>query len=108
MSGWSARALPPLVRALAVGACVPPQATWIRRERPVSAPPPPPQSAPPPPVSTEGAGGHGGGGPVHVVQKGETLYRYARQYGVDLDVLMGLIQHSGTCTHAVGLVLGTP
>lgn len=108
MSGWSARALPPLVLALAVGACVPPQATWIRRERPVSAPPPPPQSAPPPPVSTEGAGGHGGGGPVHVVQKGETLYRIARQYGVDLDELMDLNQISDPRTLAVGRELVLP
>jgi len=106
MSRWSARALAPFVLALGLGACVPPQATWVRRERP-AAPPPPPSPAPPP-VSTEGAGGHGGEGPVHVVQEGETLYRIARQYGVDLDELMDLNEISDPRTLAVGRELLLP
>lgn len=106
MSGWNARALAALALALAVGACAPPKATWLRRER--SVPPPPPKSASRAPVPTEGAGGHGGSGPVHVVQEGETLYRIARHYGVDLDELMDLNQISDPRTLAVGRELALP
>jgi murein DD-endopeptidase MepM/ murein hydrolase activator NlpD len=43
-----------------------------------------------------------------VVQEGETLYRIARQYGVDLDELMDLNQISDPRTLAVGRELALP
>lgn len=102
MSGWIARGL--LLSALALGACTPPKATWMRRPdpRPTRAP------ARPAAVSVDGAGGHGGAGPVHVVQEGETLYGIARKYGVDVDELMDKNEISDPRTLAVGRELVLP
>lgn len=102
MSGWIARGL--LLSALALGACTPPKATWVRRSPPRAVPPPARPAVAPP----GGGGGHGGSGPVHVVQEGETLYGIARHYGVDVDELMDKNEISDPRTLAVGRELALP
>lgn len=109
MSARIARGL--LLAALALGGgCAPPKATWLRREARAPAAPtaPRPTKTAPTAVPLDGAGGHGGSGPVHVVQEGETLYRIARKYGVDLDELMDLNEISDPRTLAIGRELLLP
>lgn len=89
---------------LALGGCAP-HATWVRHQRPLPAVAPQPSE---PPIPLEGGGGHGGNGPVHVVEKGETLYRIALRYGVDLDELMDVNQIGDPGTLAVGRELVLP
>lgn len=87
--------------------CTPPKGSWVRRDRPVAPPPPAARSAAPIPL--EGGGGHAGGsGPVHVVEKGENLFRIALRYEVDLDELMDLNQISDPKNLAVGRELLLP
>lgn len=110
MSAWIARGL--LLAALALGACGPPKATWLRREpsptRGSEARPATSSPSARPAVSVDGAGGHGGSGPVHVVQEGENLYRIALKHGVDLDELMDLNEISDPRSLAVGRELALP
>lgn len=77
-----------LVLACAAAAfcgCVPPRATgtWDTPKTPAAAGTA--GAAAEPPVSTAAAGGHATSGRVHVVQRGENLYRIALKYGLTAD-----------------------
>lgn len=89
---------------LLLGGCAP-HATWVRHQRPLPAAAPQPSE---PPIPLAGGGGHGGSGPVHVVEKGENLYRIALRYGVDLDELMDVNQIGDPGALAVGRELVLP
>lgn len=90
-----------LLAALGAG-CVAPQASWRAPGRSKAAAPPPSQTAPTPTQGSKSAER------VHVVAKGETLYRIATMHGVDLDELMDVNQIGDPRQLAVGRELVLP
>lgn len=96
--------------ALLSSGCVAPRPTWVR-------PPSPSRQAPVvpvapvekgPPVDTSTAGGHGSDETIHVVQKGENLYRISLLYGVSQDELADANEITDPTKLAVGTELVIP
>lgn len=99
--------------ALFSSGCVAPRPTWVRHgtapNRQVGASDAPKPRVGGPPVDTSTAGGHGGSGErVHVVQKGENLYRISLLYGVSQDELADANEITDPTRLAVGTELVIP
>ncbi|WP_373048481.1 M23 family metallopeptidase [Vulgatibacter sp.] len=100
--------------AVAITGCVPPRATWARDTGTApaataagagSASAGAERKAP---VSTTGGGGHGSDGLVHVVQRGENLYRIALHYGLSADEVADANEITDPTQLAVGRELVIP
>ena len=96
--------------AVAIAGCVPPRATgrWDTPKTPAAAGTAPRSAGGAPPVDTASAGGHAAAGRVHVVQRGENLYRIARKYGLTADEVADANEITDPTQLAVGRELVIP
>lgn len=95
---------------MVITGCVPPRPTvrWEPAGTPARAAAAAPAQAKGPPVSTESAGGHATSGRVHVVQRGENLYRIALEYGLSADEVADANEITDPTQLAVGRELVIP
>lgn len=86
-----------------------PRPTWVRPgSKPTGGAGPVTAGDRAPPVDTSAAGGHGGNERIHVVQKGENLYRISLQYGVSPDQIADANEITDPTRLAVGTELVIP